>query len=387
MADHLRKAGVCVGLAVTLLLAPSADARKRTPVPTSAGLQQARRKAQELQRRLAEARAKVKELKEKEREHVNKLSGLQQKVEQTSMQLEDSRFRLTKAQHQLSRTKTELEVTRSKFEKQRVLATYRLRAIFKYRHVSHWEALLTSPDLVGFLTRYQFLKHISAQDHAILQELDGQVSHIHHLKRRMDHLVVTTANLTESIRSQKTEQEQQSHEEAGIVKQIRSERAAWEAAEEQLERSSRDIEAMIRRLMARRTSHPPLGTGRFTWPAGGRVTSGFGTRVHPIYHVRKTHHGVDFGPGHGASVVAADTGVVLFSGWYDGYGKIVMIDHGADLVTLYGHLSRFSVGAGDRVTRGQLVGHVGSTGLSTGPHLHFEVRRNGTPVNPLGYLR
>jgi murein DD-endopeptidase MepM/ murein hydrolase activator NlpD len=109
--------------------------------------------------------------------------------------------------------------------------------------------------------------------------------------------------------------------------------------------------------------------------------------MHPIFRVIKPHRGIDFGAGMGTPVVAADTGVVLFSGWYDGYGKVVMIDHGADLVTMYCHLSSYAVSPGSRVNRGETLGGVGSTGFSTGPHLHFEVRRNGTPVNPLGFLR
>lgn len=374
-------------LGVLLVLAVALPAPARPAAQSETNIHQARRAAQDVRRKLEEARARVRELKQKERVHVEKLSEMQQEVEKTSAQLEDSQFRLTKAQRQLARTKGELETTRERFERQRRLAASRLRAIYKFRHTSHWEALLTSPDLVDFLTRYQYLKKVSLTDEALLSELDDEVHHINRLKHRFDHLVAQTSNITASIRAQKDEQVQQTREEAALVGRIRAERAAWEAAEEQLERSSREIESMIRRLMARRTRRPALGTGRFTWPVSGRITSGFGPRMHPIFRAIRQHRGLDFGARMGSTVVAADTGVVLFSGWYDGYGKIVMIDHGADLVTMYCHLSSFSVGNGDKVSRGQTIARVGSTGLSTGPHLHFEVRRNGTPVNPLGFLR
>ncbi|MBM3270155.1 MAG: peptidoglycan DD-metalloendopeptidase family protein [Candidatus Sericytochromatia bacterium] len=312
---------------------------------------------------------------------------MQQRVERTQMELEDSLFRLRKQQRQLARTRGELETKRDRFERQRSLALSRLRAIYKFRSTSHWEALLTAPDLVDFLTRYQYLKRVSRTDEALLQELADQVNQINRLKRRYDHLVAETSNTTASIRAQKEEQVAQKNMQAAVVERIRADRRAWEQAEEQLERTSQQIEAMIRRLMARRTRKPPLGTGQFTWPVRGRITSGFGPRMHPIFRVVKPHRGIDFGAGWGSPVVAADTGVVLFSGWYDGYGKVVMIDHGADLVTMYCHLSSYGVSPGARVTRGQQIARVGSTGFSTGPHLHFEVRRNGTPVNPLGFLR
>jgi murein DD-endopeptidase MepM/ murein hydrolase activator NlpD len=364
-----------------------ASAQERQPAHNVTNIHQARQTARELQRRLAEARARVRELKQKEKLHVEKLSEMQQQVERTSQQLADSQFRLSKAQNQLGRTRTELDRTRDKFERERNLASGRLRAIYKFRQASHWEALLTSPDLVDFLTRYQYLKKVSQTDERLLNDLADQVNHINRLKRRYDHLVAQTSNITASIRAQKDEQVHNTRQEAQLVDRIRAERAAWEAAEEQLERSSAQIEAMIRRLMARRTRRPPMGTGRFTWPVSGRITSGFGNRMHPIFRVVKMHRGLDFGASWGSPIVAADTGVVLFTGWYDGYGKVVMVDHGGDLVTMYCHLSSYGVSTGARVSRGQQIARVGSTGYSTGPHLHFEVRRNGTPVNPLGFLR
>ena len=128
------------------------------------------------------------------------------------------------------------------------------------------------------------------------------------------------------------------------------------------------------------------GTGSLMWPVSGPVLSPFGWRIHPILHVRKMHTGIDIGVGYGVAIHAADSGSVIYATWMGGYGNVIIIDHGKGISTLYAHQSSLAVGAGAHVRRGQVIGYVGSTGFSTGPHLHFEVRLNGTPVDPVGYL-
>jgi murein DD-endopeptidase MepM/ murein hydrolase activator NlpD len=119
-------------------------------------------------------------------------------------------------------------------------------------------------------------------------------------------------------------------------------------------------------------------------PANGPITSYFGYRYHPILHFTRFHAGVDIGAGWGSPIVAAGDGQVAAAGWAGGYGREVQIAHGGGIVSIYGHMSEIVAQAGSFVRRGQLIGYVGSSGLSTGPHLHFEVRQGGTPVNPLG---
>jgi murein DD-endopeptidase MepM/ murein hydrolase activator NlpD len=131
----------------------------------------------------------------------------------------------------------------------------------------------------------------------------------------------------------------------------------------------------------------PSGHGVLAVPIpGAPITSGFGPRVHPIYGDVRMHTGVDFGASYGTPIHAAADGVVVSAGPLGGYGNATVIDHGNGLATLYGHQSSISVAPGQRVSRGQVIGYVGCTGLCTGPHLHFEVRVRGTPVDPMQYL-
>ena len=126
----------------------------------------------------------------------------------------------------------------------------------------------------------------------------------------------------------------------------------------------------------------PVSTG-LTWPVAGRITSYFGYRYHPILHFTRFHAGLDFGASWGSPIVAAADGQVVGAGWTGGYGRQVRIAHGGGVLTSYSHMSSIVAEPGSFVHAGQLIGYVGSSGLSTGPHLHYEVRRGGQPVNPL----
>jgi len=127
----------------------------------------------------------------------------------------------------------------------------------------------------------------------------------------------------------------------------------------------------------------PVSTGMH-WPVAGRITSYFGNRYHPILHFTRFHAGLDFGAAWGSPIVAAADGQVVAAGWAGGYGREVRIAHPGGVTTVYGHMSGIVASAGNYVRAGQLIGYVGSSGLSTGPHLHYEVRQGGVPVNPLG---
>ena len=128
--------------------------------------------------------------------------------------------------------------------------------------------------------------------------------------------------------------------------------------------------------------------GKFSWPVPGsqRITSAYGYRIHPVYKTKKFHSGIDIGAGHGLNIIAVADGVVTLSATNGGYGKCIVINHGSGITTLYGHCSTLLVSKGDSVKRGQVIAKVGSTGVSTGPHLHFEVRKNGATTDPMAYI-
>lgn len=365
-------------------------APRRIPAPRyDARVVAARHKQADIQRKLAAVRRKVAILSRQEQVHAQTLTALQQTVAQTTVQLEDSNFRLTQAQQQLELTRDQLQQVRSRYVKERELAAKRLRAMYEASTTTEWAALLTSPNLVDFLTRYQYFKHISQADQRILTDLAGMMGDIQHKKHRINDLVSKTEQYTQSIQAQQQTEEQAKEQEAQILKRIRAQKQEADDEDLDLERNSRQIEEMIRRFLAQTPFHPHMGNVRFIFPLLDdpmHITSPFGMRYHPVFHRWLMHTGVDLRAPMHTEILAAASGLVLLAGWYGGYGKCIIIVHGGGYETLYAHCSEWLVHQGEHVRQGQEIALSGMTGDATGPHLHFEVRKDGKPVNPVPYL-
>jgi murein DD-endopeptidase MepM/ murein hydrolase activator NlpD len=220
-----------------------------------------------------------------------------------------------------------------------------------------------------------------------------------------DQVAAQRADLERSRSALAAIQRQAAAEEASrqaVLGTVQTQRRAWEARVAELEAESQRIAALLaaaeRRRAAAAAAAAARGQGGGAPPAPSATTrlanplprmvivSGFGYRTHPIYGSRRLHAGIDLDADSGDPIYAAGAGVVLSAGWRGGYGNCVVIDHGGGVGTLYGHMSALGVSTGDTVSQGTRIGAVGSTGASTGPHLHFEVRINGVPVNPVPYL-
>ena len=165
-----------------------------------------------------------------------------------------------------------------------------------------------------------------------------------------------------------------------------AEAAAQRAAAERARRAAAAKARASSRKRSQSSAPEEVRQARFTWPTNGHLTSRYGYRYHPIYKVRRFHAGIDIGAPYGTAIWAGDGGVVIYAGYAQGYGKLVVVAHGDGLATAYGHMSAINVTEGEYVDRGEKIAEVGSLGASTGPHLHFEVRRDGEPVDPMNYL-
>ena len=255
-------------------------------------------------------------------------------------------------------------------------------------------ALIGSHDIGEIASRKFVYERIEERDRIAFTDFRETSERVSAKKKEADRLVVRIKDLLESQKHQQEslkEAREQKKSYLGELNDRMGELKELAAQFEQDESSiTSQIESYMREMAAanRKTGAklPKYSGGRFSRPISAPMTSSFGMRYHPILHYRRMHAGVDFGAPVGSSIHAAAAGIVIASQRMSGYGNVVIVDHGGGYATVYGHCSRILVSNGQRVTRGQTIAKVGSTGLSTGPHLHFEVRINGKPVNPVGYL-
>lgn len=327
------------------------------------------------------------------------LTGLNQNLQTTDSYIQESESRLQLATQRLQQLESDLAVAQRSYEERQIATVARLRYLQRSPASDGWAVLLESENISDFFSRRHQLKLVYQADEQILVKLNQQAKLINKQKTDVEQQKNEIALIREQLLAQKSDYQNQAESQSELIQRLNSDRLALEAAQNQLERESKNLQVLIQQKVAEarateeaqaktnsRTSVIIRGTGVMAYPSDASTSSPFGWRMHPILGYRRFHGGLDFAASYGSKIRAADSGRVIFAGWYGGYGRAVIINHGNGMTTLYGHTSELYVSEGQAVERGQAIAAVGSTGFSTGPHLHFEVRRNGTPVDPANYL-
>ncbi len=338
-----------------------------------------------------------KRLQNLQQEAEKRLTGLENNLQTTNNQIQDSEQRLEMANQRLQQLQADLATAEVSYQQQQAATIDRLRFL-QQSPVNHgWAVLLQSHNLNDFLSRRRNLKLVYQADQKILANLTAQAKQIQEQKTAVEATKNEISLIRQQLLAQKADFQAQAEVQEDLIGRLNSDRNALSAAQSQLEKDSQQIAALIQRKIAEEEAREAAakagsrrnfirGSGILAYPSDARISSPFGWRTHPILGYRRLHSGMDFAGSYGSTIRAADSGTVIFAGWYGGYGKTVIINHGRGMSTLYGHSSQLYVSEGQTVKKGQAIAAVGSTGLSTGPHLHFEVRKNGTPVNPANYL-
>ena len=302
---------------------------------------------------------------------------------------------ITLNERQLAEAQKRLEGRESVFYK-------RVRDIYINGRLSYLDVVIGSKDFSDFANRLEVLKRIIDSDITLINEIKKERAEIEAHKQKLEADRAKLVELEKAALAKQAEIEQKKAERNVVLQKAQNDRATAMQAIEELNASSAQVSAMLKERQAARAAAAAAtaqssggqgasdnwveGTGQLGWPVSGEITSPYGYRVHPIWGTTIYHSGIDIGVDEGTPVHAADGGVVVWSGWMGGYGYAVVIDHGNGLSTLYGHNSELAVDEGQSVAKGQVISYAGSTGNSTGPHVHFEVRANGDPVDPMGYL-
>ncbi|MFH7030320.1 MAG: murein hydrolase activator EnvC family protein [Heteroscytonema crispum UTEX LB 1556] len=342
----------------------------------------------------------------KERDRLNNLqqeaqkhlTGLEQNVQTTDSQIKDSELRLFAAMGRLQQLEADLSVAESSYQERKQATIARLQFLQRERLSQGWAVLLQSQNLNDFLSRRRQLKLVYQADQQILAKLTEQANLLTNQKIEVEGTKNEIDLIRQQLLAQKSNYQEQAQSQTQMIQRLNSDRLALEAAQNQLQRDSDALGTLIQQKVAEAKAREEAakasnrkgilikGTDIMALPSDAPSSSPFGWRMHPILGYRRFHSGIDFAGNYSSTIRAADSGTVIVAGWYGGYGNAVVIDHGKGITTLYGHSSQLYVSEGQSVQRGQAIAAVGSTGLSTGPHLHFEVRRDGTPVDPANYL-
>ena len=341
-----------------------------------------------INQKMKHTQEKIKTLKIKEKQEKSKLVNNQRKLETTSNNLQISKQQYNSMEAKLKDMEIEYNASISEFNKVDALMKNRIRMVYKNQRTGMFELLLEAKDLNNLLDIIYFERIIIKNDYKRMLSLKNKAAKLAKMKSDIEAQRQYLARTIDDINSQQRTIQRAIAQNQSMINRLKTDRAAYERSERDLARQSANLQSMISKSYGH--SSVKVASSGFMKPIGGRITSPFGWRTHPIFKSRTFHSGVDIGGPNLGSIRASNSGKVIYSGWYGGYGKVVIIDHGSvnghPTTTLYAHMSSTKVSAGQSVTKGQVIGLEGTTGYSTGPHCHFEVRINGKPNNPLNYI-
>ena len=372
-----RKSRFAMIVAILLMLTFAVE----TSLASAATLSQIRNNIKNKQQELNESRAKEKSL-------GDQVNSLEQQINSKQSDIDELEASISEAQAKLETLEEEPAAAEEKVNTQNENLNARLRNMYKNGSVGFIDVLMDSGSFSEFLNNLSLVEKVYTSDQDVLEELQKAYDEIDAKKKEIETL---QAELSES---KATMEEQKSSLEAdkASVEKKKSEIAADSAeTQRELDKLEADAQALTSsiRNSGSSSSSSKYNGGIMAWPVPSchTVSSGYGGRIHPTTGKYKFHGGLDIPGSYGSAIVAANSGKVIWAGNRgDSYGNYVIIDHGGGVSTLYGHSSKVLVRTGQSVSRGQRIANVGSTGRSTGPHCHFEVRINGSRVNPNPYV-
>ena len=399
-----------------IMAAPSASFAKSSKSLTIEKDKKIEQKKQ-IDSKINEQKANISNTESEKKSVTDEIASLDAKIQEKSNKISSLEKEINKLNQDIAENQKKLEEAQVNLEANTKSLRSRLREMYKRGNVNYIEVLLNSKDIEELLRNNEIISSIAKADRELIEYIKTQIDTI---KKTEERLKVDREKVT--VTKAAVESERQGYQDAVNAKneymkvleknidayKIEFEKAQsdWENLDLEILKLQKEIEVQKKReeeakkraemASANRTNRVnsnisvasrPRDGQAYTWPLPGHysISSPFGYRQHPILGYSKFHSGIDLPAPSGTPIVAAKSGTVILSRLMSGYGNVVMIDHG-DTVTVYAHCSALNKFVGDSVSAGDVVAFVGSTGLSTGPHLHFEVRVNGSPVNPLGYV-
>jgi murein hydrolase activator len=358
-------------------------------------------KKQELQRikqEMQDKKLKLQRADKRERSILTELEKIDREIQAGSTELADQRRKLRESEAALAEIEQSNTVTTQELALLKQFYASRLRALYKMSRTGGYAlAVLSSDSFTSAYRRIRYLGIIAERDQRMIREYGVALERLASREREVRDRAGEILARREAVEKKRVSLESRRRKKAEILGSVKQEKTVYEATLKDLEESSSNLWAMIRlaeqeKKTARKKApvHDAVPASadrnRFPWPVNGPVLTRFGTQRHPQFGTAIFRRGIDIEARTGDEVRAVHDGQVVYADWYKGYGRLVIVDHGEGLYTLYGHLSQLEVSGGDRVARGKVIGLAGDTGSLKGSKLYFEVRRNGEAEDPLLWL-
>lgn len=392
-ADKMNSIGICGGagnsfkIVCYVCMMAFLFSFAAVPAANASGVTAKKQQLNSVQKNIKTKNAQLRSLKKQQRSVLGELNAIESNMVKTQQQITSISNQLQSTQNNIGVTQQNLNKAQAELARQSGIMHERMVNIYVNGKVSYLEVLLNAGSYSDFLNRMDFVEIISRQDITIFQKIkalkQGIEKHKAELVGQQKHLQQLKSEQVQKNLAYK----QSANERSQVLVHIDKDKKSLEAAIDEMERIATHLNSVIRQLTAANHNSPKTYSGgAMLKPCPGPITSPFGWRIHPIFKIRKFHSGVDIGAPTGTPIKAAAAGTVIFAGWMTGYGNAVIIDHGGGVTSLYGHNSVIVAGNGTKVGKGTVIARCGSTGYATGPHCHFEVRKNGQAVNPMSYI-
>lgn len=345
-----------------------------------------KKQQKEIDKQIEQKKTEIKAIEKQTKDVSKEIENLDKKMDNATVELDKVEKELVELELKIEKTLAELAEAEEKIGDKKDTFSKRLRVMYKTGSVGYLEVLLSSANIKDFLSRQDMIKAIAKHDTELIEYMKEQRDIIDIKKTELEAQKNSVEVSKVKLESRRRDLAKATREKEDLMGRLEKNVKALEKEYDKLNDLAKKIESDIVKMQ--KNTGPYLG-GIMAWPVPGhtRISSPYGYRIHPVFKTKKLHTGIDIPAPTGTSIVAGAVGTVIYAGTLGGYGKTIMIDHGGGIVTLYAHNSSLVVKEGQDVKRGDTISKAGSTGISTGPHLHFEVRKDGAYLDPMPYLK